>query len=103
VITMDVQKLGQIASKTLTALVSLRALWRSGSGIQKILAQPKNKAESKTKSQNAVKQKQLYGALKGMGYSGPETDRAMKELSEKIESENLPDLVRAALGILNAK
>lgn len=95
---MDAEQLVKISSKALTALVSLRALFRSGVGIKKILTKP-----AKLTKPDAVKAKQLHGALRGMGYTVPEVERAMKELSNRIDSDSLPDLVKAGLGILNKK
>lgn len=95
---MDAEKTVKVLSKALTALVSLRALFRSGLGIKKLLVSPKKNPVAST---NDVKQKQLHGALLGMGYSRSEVDRTIKELGSKIESDSLSDLVRTSLGILN--
>jgi Holliday junction resolvasome RuvABC DNA-binding subunit len=111
---VDLERTAKILSRGLTALVSLRALFRSGVGIKKLLAEPKaepKSGESKAKKEPAkafkptdeVKRTQLHGALLQMGYSRPNVDHAVKELSGKIDSDSLPDLVRAALGILNSK
>jgi Holliday junction resolvasome RuvABC DNA-binding subunit len=99
---IDVEKTAKILSRGLTALVSLRALFRSGVGIKKLL---NTNSESKvsTPKRDDRKSKQLHGALVGMGYNRSEADRAVKELSEKIETESLSDLVRAALVVLNNK
>lgn len=104
---MDAEKAVKIFSKTLTALVSLRSLVRSGVGIKKLLNAPgdgaKKEVSKKESKKDDKKQKQLHGALLGLQFSRAEADRAVKELSDRIETDDLSDLVRAALGILNKK
>lgn len=104
---IDFEKTAKILSRGLTALVSLRSLVRSGVGIQKLMAKPKAEAKKEepkpAKKKDDKKEKQLRGAMIHMGYKLPEVDRAVKELSGKIDSDPLPDLVREALGILNNK
>lgn len=101
---IDFEKTAKILSRGLTALVSLRSLARSGIGIQKLLAAPKAaKSEDKPAKKDDKKEKQLHGALTSLGYKRPEVERAVKELSGKINSDPLPDLVREAIGILNHK
>lgn len=103
---MNFDKTAKIFSRVLTGLVAVRSLFRSGTGINKILNAPDEldtkKTSKETPKKDDKKQKQLHGALLGMGYARPEADRAVKELSEKFETTSLPDLVREALGILNA-
>lgn len=100
---IDVEKTAKILSRGLTALVSLRALFRSGVGIKKLLSAAGSESKVSAPKRDDRKSKQLHGALMGMGYNRLEADRAVKELSEKIDTESLSDLVRAALVILNNK
>lgn len=94
---LDHKQAFKVFSQTLTALNSLRSLWRSTSGIRKLLTSETKSTVAQDPKQSEVKANQLKGALVSMGFSKGEADRAVKKLSGKLHSEELPDLLRAAL------
>lgn len=109
---MNLQKGYKVFSQTLTALNSIRSLIRTTLDLKKLLTPSKggtkkeskkdsSKDSSKDSIQQIAKENQLHGALLHLGYTRLQADKAVKELSGRLTSEPLPELIRAALGILN--
>lgn len=102
---MDYHKAYKTVSHVLTALTAVRSLIRSSAGIKKLLSSGNQKNVAlpvpAVTATVTVKQKQLQGALKELGYSAADVNRAVAELYDRLETDSLSDLLRRALTFLN--